>query len=237
MVSDIIKVLISNYKTMESGERSKNPGTMDLSNEEGNFLDQENGGIEAMDDGQKVESTEEGVDALLDELSQQIEVLVESRGCSREERERVIQNVKSLKISINNLGAAGRKETLISNIRQEMIHELGEEYEEKFKRFFKLLSFEEGVLIQALIRDGVADIEHAFDGDLSMEEVYLKLIKEDFISGCKKMAHKITRGIGTRIGGVEVTSENWKIGPRGQWYGFWNKHVESLRGKIEELKK
>lgn len=108
---------------------------------------------------------------------------------------------------------------------------------EGVKAFLQSLTGEEICLVWAMMTKQVADIGKAFDLNvLEIEDIYKVLIDGDPEKAFKKIAHMISRGIGTEVmheGTMTlVTQEIWYIGPRGQWYTEWTPVYETLRDKI-----
>jgi len=197
---------------------------------------------------EKEERPESDIEATLQKLKDQIEEKGIHSNATPEEIDKAMGQLKTLENTIGRMGKASKMENWRSEIRQEMIEQLGENYESKIKDFISGLEIREGLIIRSLIDNTLPDIGRAIDWGVlkdQFEEVFERCVKQNpdhLVKLYKAWSGSITRGLGTMVidpetnQKVKVGEENWYLGPRGQWYKEFEEPFNSLLGKIKALK-
>ncbi|MFW5853137.1 MAG: hypothetical protein ACOCU8_00670 [Patescibacteria group bacterium] len=186
--------------------------------------------------------------SVLEQLKSELEKLTKNNNrVSEDEKRKVMENITNLESSLKRLGDKARQEDKIQEIRQNMEKDLGSNYESKIKNFLEPLDITESLLIQSFVYKSRPRIDYAFGGldTFSIEGIFTEIISKDrktLMKQFKDWAHEITRGLGKKVGDketgkmVEITQENWRKGPRGQWYAAFEDGFHSLLNKIDQLK-
>jgi ERCC4-related helicase len=190
----------------------------------------------------------ESFNLVLEQLKSELEKLTKNNNrVSEDEKRKVMENITNLESSLKRLGDKARQEDKMQEIRQNMEKDLGSDYESKIKTFLKSLGTTESLLVQSFLHRSGPRIDHAFGGldTFSIEGIFTEIISKDretLIKQYENWAHEITRGLGKKVRDqetgemIEITQENWRKGPRGQWYATFEDGFHSLLDKVDQLK-